>query len=207
MKPNELFNLIQDVSYNTSGLDVDWKIIVDEVDHVIRLLFQETTSKTDWKTNLNFPAKLYKAQQYFFLIHRGYGKAWKSCNEEITKAFIETTKKFPEYKTQIAGWSYGGAIAPLAAEDLYFRTGKKINEVMTFGAPRPLFGCITKSHFKKSAEKYTQYAFTYDFVTWLPFLYYRPNTTILDVKNCWKMWRVFQIVKYHCDYGNEKYYK
>ncbi|MCQ2577544.1 MAG: lipase family protein [Treponema sp.] len=206
MKPNEIFKLIQETSYNTSGKEVDWKIIVDEVDKVIRLIFQETTSKTDWITNFNFPVKIYKNQQHFFLVHRGYGKAWKSCNDEIVSAFLKAVEKFPDYKTQITGWSYGGGIAPFAAEDINFRTGKKIDEVMTFGAPRPLFGFFTKKHFKESAKKFIQYTFFYDFVTWLPFFYLRPNTKLMDKKNCWKVWRVFQTPKYHCAYGDEEYY-
>lgn len=206
MKPNEIFNLIRTVEYKTSGIEVDWKVIVDEVDGVIRLLFEETTSKTDWKTNFNFPAKLYKNQEHFFFVHRGYGEAWKSCNDEVMNEFIDAKMRFPLYKTQICGWSYGGAMAVLAAEDYFYRTGLQVGELITFGAPRPIFGFFSWLHFKKSVHEAKQYCLSYDFVSWVPFFYSRINTKIVDKKNCWKLWRVFGIEKYHCSYGDEKYY-
>lgn len=207
MKPNEIFDLIRETEFNTSGLQVDWKVIVDKVDGVIRLLFEESSGKQDWKTNLNFPAKLYKRQKYFFHVHGGYGKAWKSCNDEVMKAFIDAKMRFPLYETQIAGWSYGGAMAVLAAEDYKYRTGLKVDELMTFGAPKPLYGFFSWLHFRKSVKESKQYTLTYDFVTWVPPLYSRINTVIVDKKNCWKLWRVFNIEKYHCSYGDETYYK
>lgn len=207
MTPDKIFELIKSVKYNTSGLSVEWKILIDEVDGVIRLLFQESESKEDWKINFDFPAKVYKRQKTFFLVHGGYKKAWKSCNDEIIKALIDAKLRFPLYKVQVVGWSYGGAMALLAAEDYKFRSGIPVTEIMTFGAPKPLWGILTWRHFKKSALKINQYSLTYDLVSWLPPLYLRLNTKIVDKKNCWKLWRVFNVEKYHCSYGNEEYYK
>lgn len=207
MKPNELFELIENSSYVKTGNSVDYRIIVDEVDEEIRLLFQETTDSIDWKTNLNFPIKLFKKNNSLLFIHKGYGDAWNSCHNEVVNKFLKAKTEFPHYKTQIAGWSYGGAMALLAAEDIYFRSGVKVDEIVTFGAPRPLFGIFTWNHFRKCAKKVYQYCLSYDFVSWLPFFYLRINTKIVDKKNAWKLWRVFDIAKYHTSYGNENYYK
>lgn len=206
MTPDQIFNLIRTTTYNRSGLEIDWKIIVDEVDGVIRLLFQETNGKQDWKTNLDFPVKPYKRQQKCFFIHRGFAKAWKSCNDEIMKAFIDAKMRFPLYKTQISGWSHGGGLAPLAAEDFKFRTGVKVDELITFGAPKIIFGIGSLVYFRKVAKTIHNYCFAYDFITWVPPFYCNVKKTLLDKKNCWKMWRVFQIVKYHCGYGEKEYY-
>lgn len=207
MQPYEIFNLIRETSYITSGLEVDWKILIDKSDGIIRLLFEESNGKQDWITNLNFPVKPYKRQQNFFLVHRGFAKAWKSCNDEIMKAFIDAKMRFPLYKTQITGWSHGGGLAPLAAEDYQFRTGLKVDELITFGGPKIVFGFSSRKHFRESCRTIKNYGFTYDFVTWLPPFFLNLKTVIMDRKNCWKIWRVFQIVKYHCGYGNEIYYK
>lgn len=206
MQPYEVFKMIRDVEYTTSGIDVDWTVKVDEVEKTVWLIFEESDGKQDWKTNLNFPAKLYKKQKHFFLLHRGYGKAWKSCNDEVMKAFITEVMKNPDYEIKVTGWSYGGAMALIAAEDFYFRTNIKVNELITFGAPRPLFGIITRHYFRKCAETFNQYSFSYDFVTWLPFFYSRANTRLMDKKNSWKLWRTFQTPKYHCSYGEKEYY-
>lgn len=207
MTPGKLFELIEDIEYHTSGLSVDWNVLVDEVDKTIRLVFQETTSKEDWKTNFSFPAKIYKEQEYIFLVHGGYGKAWKSCNDEVMESFIGATYDHPDYKTEITGWSYGGAMAVIAAEDYKYRTGKKVDELITFGAPKPIFGIISWIHFRKSVAKIKQYCLSYDFVSWLPPFFLRLNTKLVDKRNCWKLWRVFNIEKYHCSYGNEEYYR
>lgn len=208
MKPWELFKLIEDTEYISGGDDVQFAVKPVEEEKVIYLLFQESTSKRDWQVNLDFPVKVYKQQQKFFLVHRGWAKAWKSINDMVFTELLKVIQGKEDWKIIVAGWSYGGAMSLLAAEDYFFRFNKPVTEVITFGGPKPLFGFYTRHYFKKAAEKFYQYEFSYDFVTWcvpLPF-YMRCGNNIIDKKNCWKLWRVFQTGKWHCAYGDAEYY-
>ena len=83
MKPWELFKLIEDTEYISGGDDVQFAVKPVEEEKAIYLLFQESTSKRDWQVNLDFPVKVYKQQQKFFLVHRGWAKAWKSINDMV----------------------------------------------------------------------------------------------------------------------------
>lgn len=132
MQPWDLFKLIQDTEYDTAGDDIDYKVIVKDGRAV--LLFQESTTKRDWINNFNFPRKLYKDQDRWLLIHRGYGNAWRSANDKIMAEFIKTSEAVGGVPL-IAGWSFGGAMALLAAEDFNYRTGSR-PDVITFGAPK-----------------------------------------------------------------------
>lgn len=75
-------------------------------------------------------------------VAKGWADAYKSANDLIMEKLISVLK--PDYNVEICGWSYGGAVALLAAEDFYFRTKIK-PDVITFGAPKPLFGNKTKN--------------------------------------------------------------
>lgn len=77
MKPWELFSLIKSIKhdeYITSGNDVQWTVRVDDLAKVVRLIFEESCGKVDWKKDLNFPAKLYKKQESCIRAARGWGK-------------------------------------------------------------------------------------------------------------------------------------
>ena len=106
------------MEYNRLGDDLNYSIAIVE-GHAC-LFFEETRSRRDWINNLSFQRKLYKRQQSCMKVHGGYGRVWKSANDYIMAEFhkvVVTTKKVP----MITGWSYGGAMALLAAEDFHYR--------------------------------------------------------------------------------------
>ena len=129
MKYSELFKFIK--SFNgwiKIGDDVDYKVIVDDNGKIVYLLFKETDSKRDWRNNFAFTCVMYKNK--LMRIHRGYARAYLSCNDKIMSEFISKVKEHPDYTPVISGWSYGGAISILAAEDFNFRTrGQKSNNI------------------------------------------------------------------------------
>lgn len=106
MKSNELYNMIQSALYRASGLSVDWDITYSAVENAVILLFQGSNQKEDWKINLDFPAKVYKHQESAFMVHRGYKKAWKSCNDEIVEIVHSYLIEHDTSKLIIAGHSY-----------------------------------------------------------------------------------------------------
>lgn len=175
MEDKDLFLMIKECkNYKTVGNDVDYCIMVNSSEKRIYLMFEESTSDTDWKVNFTFPSKVYKHQSEFYLVHKGYVDSWKSCNDEIIKDFIKTCNIAPTFTPTVIGWSYGGAMAQLAAEDFFFRTGTK-PDLTTFGSPKILYGLFTKKHFKNSMNIVKEYKNINDFVTWcipLPFVHH-----------------------------------
>lgn len=172
MTNKELFLYVKKLNgYTTAGLDVQYKIEIDDENRSVVLFFEESMGglkDQDWRTNLDFPRKVYKNQEGRFYVHRGYVKAWKSCNDQVMADLIAAKKQHPEYYVVIVGWSYGGAMSLLAAEDYYYRTRQRAF-VITFGAPKILYGRKSKEHFNlvTFTNQYTQIN---DFVTWcIPF--------------------------------------
>lgn len=197
---NELFNRIVNISeWKTVGDDVQYSIFLD--DNFCYLVFQQTVSKRDWLNNFNFPVKLYKNQESCLLVARGWGDAYKSCNDEIMKDFISKLNgKIPV----ICGWSYGGAMAVIASEDFYYRTKIK-SVVITFGAPKPLFGIKSKKYVTSCVRYTVQYSHRSDVVTLLPPLlgYKRINSVWVGKFN---IINLFKPYFYHCLYGSESLY-
>lgn len=213
MKPSELFKMIRDIphdSYNTSGDDVQWIILVDPDEMIIRLVFEETAGEfcksRDWINNLNFPAKVYKNQVSCIKAARGWGDAYKSCNDEIMTSLIHTVHDFPKYEVYICGWSYGGAMAVLASEDYFYRTHSKAH-VITFGSSKPLYGAKTLRYVRSCVKSVQQYAHINDCVPLLPpFIgYHHLNEIRLGRGFC--ISKLFLPQKYHCIYDEEELYK
>jgi hypothetical protein len=201
---SELYNTLVAINYwKTVGDDVQYAIFSDE--EYLYLAFQQSVSKRDWQVNFNFPAKLYKNQKSCILAARGWGNAYKSCNDEIMNDFITKLKADVRKKPVICGWSYGGAMSLLAAEDLHYRTGHKPT-VITYGAPKPLFGLKTKNYVLSCVSEVYQYTHVNDLVTIMPPLagYCRLKTDKIGEK--FNLIKFFNPEKYHCIYGEKNDY-
>lgn len=203
MKPAELFKLIKKTKYEKVGDELDYLVQVFDDEKTIRLLFEESTSKRDWQNNLNIPIKPYKNQENTLWVAKGWANAYKSANDLIMQKLISTHKQKPDYNIEICGWSYGGAVALLAAEDFYFRTKIK-PDVITFGAPKPLFGNKTKEYVKSCCKNVKQYAHKSDVVSYLPIGYKQLNRVEVGK---FKLINLFKPETYHCCYGDSSLYK
>lgn len=201
MTDSELFLTIKNCdNYKTVGDDVQYCILRNPIEKKVYLMFQETRSDYDWKVNLDFPCKPYKHQDKFYLVHRGYAKAWKSCNDIVMKDFITAWELDPKYTPIVCGWSYGGAMSQMAAEDFYYRTKHK-PDVITFGSPKILYFYRTKKHFRNSCNEVKQYAQINDFVTWcIPF----PFVHFIKKVKCGDKFNLIKLIKEtaynHCNY-------
>lgn len=205
MQPWELYNEIWNTDYKKSGLDVDWTIKVDTLEREIRLLFAPSNSSMDWKNNFKFPAKLYKNQENKFYVAVGWGNCYKSCNDEIMDELINAIKKNPQFKVTIAGHSYGGAMSVLAAEDLHYRLSIK-PDVVTFGAPKPLYGKVTKEYFLSCCHTVNQYAHVNDIVPKMPPFPLYENMNVVKIGKKCSIFNFFK-TNWHLIYGDKSVYK
>ncbi len=208
MKPWDLFNEIKNIEYTKSGDCVDWAVKVYPDEKIVRLLFDGSSDGRDWINNFSFPAKPYKKQQNTLWFASGWGNAYTSCNDEVMAKLIETytdALKDDGYKVEICGWSYGGALSVLAAEDFNFRTGNKAG-VVTFGAPKPLWGKKTYDYVSGCIDYAFQYAHVNDVITLcVPFPGYRMLNKV-SVGSGFCILKLFNTNKYHCIYGEKEIY-
>lgn len=202
-EPYKLYKELLNQKYKKSGDCVDWSIVTSVKNKEIKLFFQGSTEKRDWINNFDFPSKVYKKQESVIRVARGWGNAYKSCNDIVMDALTNQINKYPEFSVLIIGHSYGGAMAILAAEDLYFRTKKK-SDVITFGSPKVVKDNATKDYIKSCVSIIQQYANVNDFVPMIPFFFKQVNKIEIDKK---VFGGIFNTVKYHLMYGDEKIYK
>lgn len=197
MKPCEIFSEIIREPWNTSGDDVQWRTIIASGRPV--LAFQGSRSGRDWINNFSFAVKPYKNQVGEFRVHKGYARAWKSCNDDVMENFTALCR-LVEARPIITGHSYGGAIAVLAAEDFHFRTGIS-PEVVTFGAPKVLWGKASVRHLLDCAD-FACYAQRNDVVPLLPPIpgYSHCDRTLIGKR--FNFFRLFNVGN-HQKYGNE----
>lgn len=204
MKDSEMFTFIKKFK--------DWKKIktpLHELNYFIvispekaYLFFQESDGKKDWKDNLNFlpvPCKVYKKQENHLICHRGFVREYKSGNDEIMVDFIQEWANNGEKEVVISGWSNGAAMAALAAEDFYYRTGVR-PYLVTFGAPKVCFDFITSKTIKKCCRGVREYCEKNDVVTKLPPFFWHINKIKVGKK---KIFGVFDPWKYHTNYDKE----
>lgn len=133
-KYDDIYNLIKDLDYHKSGIDCDWNIIrihdIKDDRDCYALVFQETTSKTDWKEDFKFfpqPVKAYKGWKHKLIYHKGFYEEYQSARDEI-KSYLspllqdlanEQNCLIEDLKMYVFGWSLGGSIVPIAVEDIY----------------------------------------------------------------------------------------
>jgi len=198
MKNFEIFRDVIVGPWNTSGEDVQWKTLL--IDDTPYLVFQGSNSDIDWRNNFRFAVVVYKNQESKLLAHRGFVRAWKSCNDEVMNSFIELCNKTDKTPI-ITGHSFGGAMSVLASEDFYYRTKRKTN-VITFGAPKVLWGKDSVNYVLTCAD-FTMYSQNNDIVPKCPPIcgYKHPNQTMIGDK-----FNIFKLIKtadYHQLYDVE----
>lgn len=210
MNPWDLFKMIKDTdhsAFDEEGDHVNFMVKVDHDEKIVRLIFEESDGKKDWINNLRFPIKPYKKQENTLWVAYGWGNAYKSCNDQIQDRFIKALSENPEYSPVICGWSYGGAMAVLAAEDFYFRSKIKPT-VITFGAPKPIFGKKSKNHIKSCCKEIIQYANVNDCVCILPpFIGYKHINKVKVGARRFNLIEWFKPKIYHTIYDDEKIYR
>lgn len=109
----------------------------------LRLLFEESNGKTDWKNNLRFfaiPTKPYKDMDAAWFAHRGFLRVWKVIEPHLAEQIADQTVK----RIEIAGYSHGGAIALLCFEYCKYHRPEIPVDGFGFGAPRVVWGIVPR---------------------------------------------------------------
>ena len=162
----QLAKLFKTTSWKTIGTDTQYAILEEANETII--IFAESNSQADWLTNFNFPKKPYKQMDITFMVHRGYLKEWKLFRDFFTDYLTGHALK----PITIVGWSYGGAMATLAMEQIWFdfpfmRDSLKL---VTFGSPR-VIGFWNFGKVRERWENSTRYKNGFDLVTHVPFVW------------------------------------
>ena len=140
------------------------------------IYFEDSDGALDWKSNLDFPAKMYGR----FFAHRGFLKMWESAIPFLEKEIKDEAVG----KIVICGYSHGAALAVLCHEYAW-RTREDIRPSIKgygFGCPRVLWGKKTSEH-REIWKNFTVIKNINDLITHLPpFLFgYFHVGTILEI--------------------------
>jgi hypothetical protein len=125
----------------------DGSYSVERSGNKLTLLFEWSNGKTDWRNNLDFPAKPYRDMSNLWFCHRGFLKVWKSIEPHLKDYIFDLTVT----EIDIVGYSHGGAIAQLCYEYVKFNRPDVVAIGYGFGSPRVLWGFANnavKSRFK-----------------------------------------------------------
>ena len=208
--------------YQVVGEDIDYKVFVDAEKKEIVLLFKESDSREDWKHNFQFlpwPLKLtgkgvklmnerITDKGKIVWTTRGYACAYKSTNAVPVQELLEQSAKHLDYDIVIRGWSFGSAMAKIAARHLIylfhaFRPKYTIDELTTYGDVK----CWANPFYsaKKDCKRIREYVTANDLVTWaVPF--YRRDTKC-KVGPRFSICRLFQTEYNHTHYEEYDYSK
>lgn len=204
MKPNELFNHIRNANYTTLGADLQYEIEADDNEKVIRVMFQESSSKLDWFFNFLIPIVPAIINKKLYWFSKGWRLSWNSGRYTVMEYLKIFLKYNPVYRIEVCGYSFGGAIAQICGIEIFETIGIK-SDLITFGSPKPLFNFFTRLKAKRCFNSITQYAHWSDIVTWCP-----PLIGYHNVKNIrlgkFSLKGLFDIYKYHQIYNQEEIY-
>jgi hypothetical protein len=140
---NELSKIFEDV-LNTEYIYLEQETAsywVGKVGDTLTIRFEWSNGKTDWRNNLDFPAKPYRDMGNKWYAHRGFLKVWKVIEPRLVDAIRD-----PDIRViEIAGYSHGAAIALLCHEYCKFNRPDCMVTGYGFGAPRVVWGFMRKA--------------------------------------------------------------
>jgi len=151
-----------------------WQTIGDDTQYLVFdtpnefvIAFYGTNSLKDLKNDLCFPKKPYKNMPVPFKVHGGFLNVWKAIND-----YFITLVKDIDRPITIVGHSYGGAIATLCMEDLWFNYPDKRGtlKMVTYGAPR-VIGWKNHNQIAERWSNATMYCNELDVICHVPFFF------------------------------------
>lgn len=159
MKLYDLFENLLSIPYERAKNYVDFATRYS--DNVLYIYFQHSNGALDWKSNFDFPVKLYSG----FYVHRGFLSAWKIAQDHLKSRILDTGVR----KIVVSGYSHGAALAILCHGYIYDARPdiRESIESYGFGSPRVFWGIKTQKHEEIWAH-FTVVKNIDDFITHLP---------------------------------------
>lgn len=229
MKLWELFDTLKNKNdWNETGDKVNWSITSMKEENKVKifLMFQDSNGFRDWVNNLRYFLSIYTKKSYknqkskSLVLHSGFIHAYKSANDVIMKYLLEKIEserknnENSEIEVIITGWSHGGGLSQLAAEDLNFRTRKDIDDVnsgikpkvIVFGSPKVLVFNSTAKYVRSCCSEIVEVSHYNDIITIMPPLlsYKHISKPLKRVGTKLNIIKIFKPSIYHTSY-NDKY--
>lgn len=130
---------------------------------VLKIYFEWSNGKTDWKNNFDFPAKPYRDMKDKWYAHRGFLKVWKTIEPHLQEQILDSSVEL----IIICGYSHGAAIALLCHEYCKFNRPGITVCGFGFGCPRVVWGFVGNAA-KKRFDGFNVIRNGCDLVTHLP---------------------------------------
>ena len=205
MKPWNLFKFQKTLEYNSNIVDYNWCVKVIDDEKTIYVCTQCSTSVKDWIVNFLFFFIPQIRRWYLYFTCLGWQSAFNSCKELIMNHVLLAMNTYPDYKVVCVGHSYGGAGSVLVGIETFFATGIK-PDLVTFGAPKPLFTFFTRCMTRLFFGKVTQYAHKCDLITYMPPLPGYWNVKVIRLGK-FSFKGLLHSDVYHNSYGDESLYR
>ncbi len=106
------------------------------------LFFEKSNGLTDWRNNLDFPARPYRDMDDLWFVHRGFLRVFKAVEPKIAEEVADGRVR----KIVLSGYSHGAALALLAHEYCVFRRPDLAAKIrgFGFGCPRVVWGPVPR---------------------------------------------------------------
>lgn len=204
----------ESISYSYEGKDytAEYQVRFDKARNCIQVIFEQTSSKSDWHVNFNFASKIYDKFTFDgkliqLKVHRGWGGMWLACQQTVRAKITALLEKHPDCFIEVFGWSLGSALAQLAAEDIYFKFGIK-PYLYTFGSVKPFYGIDTYNFVKSCCEEAYNFYDHCDIVGYMvPFFGWRAINHCKVKLEDFSIAKLFNPYKYHTQYDTPGQYE
>ncbi|KAI8381060.1 lipase [Radiomyces spectabilis] len=125
-------------TFSTLLYDTNGYIIRDDAKKKLYLTFRGSSSIRNWIADFTFIATSYTPVKGA-KVHTGFYNSYKEVAQNVILTMQKELDAHPDYDTEVSGHSLGGAMAVLAALDLYQRDIRFTPDnlrIFTYGAPR-----------------------------------------------------------------------
>lgn len=191
---NDIFKKLRELKYNQIG-DCNYKIESDS--DTVSVYFQESVG---WDWVYNFLALPWYTGRLW--VHLGLWIVYKKARKSILEEFKQ---EFREYKkVNVYGYSHGGGLAHIFAEDIYSKFGVK-SDVILFGSMRPLTSKKSLEKVQNSTKSFISYRNGTDIVTVLP--PWGKAFPVTQVGEKFNWFKIFKAGQYHNGYDKVTYKK
>lgn len=131
---SELFNGLMNTKFTHTEQDASYAVEIDG--DCMTIAFEWSNGATDWKNNLDFPAKPYRNMESRWYCHRGFLRVWKAVEPRLRHHIMNPAIKH----ILITGYSHGAALALLCHEYCRYHRLDCFVVGFGFGGPRVIWG-------------------------------------------------------------------